>query len=121
MRNQLYNQPHLKKVRQSLRNNTTSAEGTLWMYLRNKQLNGRKFRRQFSIGNYVVDFFCTSEKLAIELDGKEHYTVVGQMQDERKEMFLKSEGIKVIRFENREVFENPEAVVVEIRRCFKMK
>jgi len=118
MRNQLYNQEHLKKVRQELRKNTTSAEGTLWMYLRNKKLEGRKFRRQFSIGNVIVDFYCPSEKLAIELDGASHYDSVGAGNDEKKEIFLRGRGIVILRFENKEVFSNPERVLDEIKAHF---
>ncbi|WP_255518216.1 endonuclease domain-containing protein [Fulvivirga sp. M361] len=65
----LYNKPELKKFRKELRNNGTSAEATLWTMLKNKQLEGRKFRRQYSVGYYILDFYCTSERLAIELDG----------------------------------------------------
>ena len=118
MRNQLYNHVHLKQIRQELRKNTTSAEGTLWMYLRNKQLDGRKFRRQFSIGNFVVDFYCPSEKLAIELDGRSHYDSVGLSNDEKKELFLREQGIVLLRFENKEVFSSPERVLNEIKMYF---
>lgn len=121
MRNQLYNQVHLKQVRQELRKNTTSAEGTLWMYLRNKQLDGRKFRRQFFIGNFVVDLYCPSEKLAIELDGKSHYDSIGLSNDERKENFLKENGIVVLRFENKKIFSTPERVLEEIKMHFAQR
>jgi very-short-patch-repair endonuclease len=65
----LFNRKSLKFYRSSLRNKSTSAEAELWKVLKSKRLIGRKFRRQHSIGNYIVDFFCASEKLVIELDG----------------------------------------------------
>jgi very-short-patch-repair endonuclease len=65
----LFNRKSLKFFRSSLRNKSTSAEAELWNILKSKKLNARKFRRQHSIGNYIVDFFCASEKLVIELDG----------------------------------------------------
>jgi hypothetical protein len=73
MKNQnLFNRKSLKFFRSSLRNKSTSAEAVLWNILKSKKLNARKFRRQHSIGNYIVDFFCASEKLVIELDGNPH-------------------------------------------------
>jgi very-short-patch-repair endonuclease len=65
----LFNRKGLKSFRSSLRKRSTSAEVALWELLRSKQLDGRKFRRQYSIGSYIVDFCCPSEKLVIELDG----------------------------------------------------
>jgi very-short-patch-repair endonuclease len=78
---QINNKKELKLFRKNLRNNSTSAEATLWGYLQNRQLEGRKFRRQHSIENYILDFFCPSEKLAIELDGNDHFTGYGQTHD----------------------------------------
>ena len=73
MKNQnLFNRKSLKFFRSSLRNKSTSAEAELWNILKSKKLNAGKFRRQHSIGNYIVDFFCASEKLVIELDGNPH-------------------------------------------------
>jgi very-short-patch-repair endonuclease len=65
----LFNRKSLKYFRSSLRNKSTSAEVELWNILKSKKLNARKFRRQHSIGNYIVDFYCASEKLIIELNG----------------------------------------------------
>ena len=65
----LFNRKSLKSFRSALRNRPTSAEAALWSILKSKNLEGRKFRRQYSIGSYIVDFCCPSEKLIIELDG----------------------------------------------------
>jgi len=61
----LFNRKGLKSLRSFLRNKATSVEAALWVILKSKQLDGRKFRRQYSIGNYIVDFCCPSEKLII--------------------------------------------------------
>jgi very-short-patch-repair endonuclease len=78
---QIFNRGYLKKARRDLRKNLTPAEATLWLMLKNKQLEGRRFRRQFSIGNFIVDFYCPSEKLVIELDGANHFTNSGSNAD----------------------------------------
>ena len=114
----LNNLVYLKNIRKDLRNNLTSAEAYLWTHLKNSQLEGRKFRRQHSVGNYVLDFYCPSEKLAIELDGQGHYTPVGQASDEERTEFLNGVGIRVVRFENKEVFKNLEGVLQAIQEAF---
>ncbi len=116
---QLNNRPQLRTFRKSLRNNSTKAEVVLWKYLRNKQLEGRKFRRQHSFGNYIMDFYCTSEKLCVELDGAHHYTKEGLKYDGIRSNFLNREGIQVIRFENEIVLKRIDLVLDEIRGRFK--
>ena len=110
-KNKLHNLETLKKRRKQLRSEMTPAEAFLWTRLSNGKLDGRKFRRQHSIGNYVVDFYCPSEKLSVELDGMPHFT-------ERTE-YLASLRIKEIRFENAEVFEMTDEVLAKIKACFK--
>jgi very-short-patch-repair endonuclease len=119
MKQQMNNLPHLKHFRKNLRNNSTSAEATLWLSLKSRQLDGRKFRRQHSIENYILDFYCPSEKINIELDGQGHYTEEGKENDSVRDAFLNQFGVKVIRVENREVFENLENVLEMIRGNFK--
>ena len=68
----LFNRTYLKPIRSFLRNNSTSAEAVLWTYLKSASIDGRKFRRQHSIGKYIADFYCPSEKLIVELDGEPH-------------------------------------------------
>jgi very-short-patch-repair endonuclease len=68
----IFNRKSLKSFRSSLRNRSTSAEAALWEMLKSRKLEGRKFRRQYSIGSYIVDFCCPAEKLVIELDGAPH-------------------------------------------------
>ena len=114
----IHNLPHLKHLRKELRNEGTSAEAVLWTYLKNKQLSGRKFRRQHSIKNFIVDFYCPKEALIIELDGQEHYTVSGQASDELRDQHLTLMGFRILRFENKAVLECIDAVLDEIKSCF---
>jgi very-short-patch-repair endonuclease len=115
---QIHNRIELKVFRKNLRNNSTSAEATLWLQLKNSQLDGRKFRRQHSVGAYILDFYCPAEKLCIELDGADHYTGNGEAYDEERTKYLNSLNIRVIRFENKEVFQAIEYVLGRIRSCF---
>jgi very-short-patch-repair endonuclease len=113
------NLKYLEVYRKRLRNNSTEAERELWKHIRRRKLVGRKFRRQFSIQNYILDFYCFEEKLAIELDGKYHYEIEGVKKDRERDLFLEEQGITVLRFENRRVFEEIGVVLGEIRAGFK--
>ena len=115
----LTNLPHLKTFRKQLRKNSTPAEAKLWTMLKGKQLEGRKFRRQFSVANYILDFYCPSEKLAIELDGQGHFEAAQAEYDRERDLFLLHTGIKVLRFENKWVWDNPEGLLREIKSNFK--
>ena len=105
-------------MRKELRNNLTPAEAALWKALQRGQLEGRKFRRQHSFGKFILDFYCPSEKLVIELDGRHHFSDVGFEADSERSTFLHSHGIRVLRFENKDVFENLDGVLEEIRNHF---
>ena len=95
-----------------LRNDPTDAEKRLWLYLRRDQL-GVRFRRQLSIGPYIVDFVCPSKKLIIELDGGQHANQ--SAEDAKRTEFLEQQGYKVLRYWNNEVFQNIEAVLKSIK------
>lgn len=71
----LYNQKRVKSKRKKLRSNMPLAEKLLWYNLRKKQVNNYKFRRQYSIGKYIVDFYCREAKLALEIDGDSHFSI----------------------------------------------
>ena len=116
---QLNNKPELKDVRKSLRNNSTEEEVILWQYLKGKQLDGRKFRRQHSFGDYILDFYCPSESLAIELDGYHHFTEEGKQLDQERDLFLKEHGINVLRFSNNQVTKDIKNVLQKIKSNFK--
>lgn len=91
----------------------------MWNQLKRKQLNGRKFRRQHSIENYIVDFYCASENLIVELDGEFHNDLVAELYDHKRDQFLKERGFKILRFENRTIFNHLSLVLAEIRDNFK--
>ena len=110
----LHNRPNLKEKRKFLRNNSTSAESVLWTILKNKQVAGLKFRRQHSIGNYIVDFYCTKLNLIIELDGEYHASYQAIIRDEKRDKYLESYGMTMLRFENRIVFEKPGEIIDQI-------
>jgi very-short-patch-repair endonuclease len=114
----LYNAASRKPIRRSLRAQLTTAEAALWRHLQRSQLEGRKFRRQHGVGPYVLDFYCPREHLAVELDGAAHDHETAQVFDQARERFLKKAGITVLRFENRDVLENLEGVLSEIRGSF---
>jgi very-short-patch-repair endonuclease len=111
---QIHNRKHLEERRKKLRNNSTQAEIFLWNYLKHSKLERRKFRRQHSIGNYIVDFYCPKEKLIIELDGEVHFNNEAIEYDKRRTTFLETKGFKVIRFENQEVMYNIDLVLEKI-------
>jgi very-short-patch-repair endonuclease len=117
----LFNRKALKSFRASLRNRSTSAEVALWEILKSKKLDGRKFRRQYSIGSYIVDFCCPSEKLIIELDGDPHGEYYKIEEDKKRDKYLVTLGFTVLRFENRFVFQELEYLKNEIRKTFNDK
>ena len=116
---QIHNKKILKPFRKQLRKNPTPAEAFLRKYLKGKKLEGRKFRRQHSIDFYIVDFYCVSEKLVIELDGQVHFNPAAQEKDYIRTQHLEGLGIRVIRFENKQVFENLFSVLKEIKHNFR--
>lgn len=115
---QINNLPHLKTFRRKLRKNLTRAEATFWKIVKNSSFEGRKFRRQHSVGNYILDFYCPSEKLAIELDGQVNFNDSAREYDNERKLFLQRYGIKVLRFENRRIFEDLEWMLDIIRSNF---
>jgi len=104
----------LKEYSRKLRKDITDTENLLWSKLRRKQLNGYQFYRQKIIGNYIVDFYCPKAKLIVELDGGQHYTNNGKQRDRIRDDYLVSLGLKVIRFSDREIFENLNGVLEKI-------
>ena len=119
MSTKLNNISYLKSTRDNLRKNMTGAELVLWEVLKDKNLSRRKFRRQHSIGFYIADFYCPSEKLIIELDGQHHYTPDGITKDIDRDKHIEMMNIKVLRFENKEVLTNLTEVLKTIKSHFK--
>ncbi len=104
----------LKARARELRKNMTEAESFLWQRIKSKQLKGRQFYRQKNIGNYIVDFYCPSAKVIVELDGGQHYTQEGISRDQVRDKYLESLGFTILRFSDREVFKNIEGVLERI-------
>jgi very-short-patch-repair endonuclease len=108
---QIHNKQALKSKRKQLRNSLTPAEASLWKSLQRSQVGGKKFRRQHSVGNYILDFYCPECRLAVELDGQGHFNSMASEYDYRRSEYLKKLNIRVLRFENRLVFENLRGVL----------
>lgn len=115
------NLPALKAIRRDLRNNATRAERALWNVLKGRQLQGRKFRRQHSVGRYVLDFYCPDERLAVELDGSVHDDPLRRAHDAARQAYLERMGIRVLRFQNREVLAAPDQVAAAIAMHFHLE
>lgn len=109
-----YNNSDLKDRRRELRKNQTDVERKLWAKLRNRSFHGLKFFRQYSVGYYILDFYCPTLKLAIELDGGQHGEEENRTYDNLRTNFLNTEGIKVLRFWNNDVMNNIEGVLEEV-------
>ena len=112
----LYYNQKLKELSRNLRKNMTDAEKFLWAKIRGKQIKGLQFYRQKILGNYIVDFYCAKANLVVELDGGQHYTQDGKHRDSVREAYLSKQGLKVLRFSDREVFLNIEGVMETIWR-----
>jgi very-short-patch-repair endonuclease len=108
------NRSKYKCLRKGLRKKQTDAERKVWNFLRNKQILGFKFFRQYGVGGYILDFYCPRIKLAIEIDGGQHNENSVVLFDERRTKYLKSLGIKVVRFWNNDVLENIDGIYVKV-------
>ena len=114
-----FNKYSERDKRKILRSNTTQAENILWRYLRKRQIAGFKFRRQYGVDAYVIDFFCIKVKLAIEIDGEIHLSDVSRENDQQRQEYLESFGITFLRFKNQEIFENIDNVLRKISETLK--
>ena len=112
----IFNRQPDKTKRRQLRQRMPAAEVILWSYLKGKALGGYKFRRQYGIGRYVVDFYCPKAKLVIEIDWDSHFTDDAKEYDRQREAFIHSLGIEVVRFTNLEVCRNMDEVLQRILR-----
>lgn len=113
--NQIKNLDYLKKYRKELRKKLTPAEAALWSLLKGRQAFGLKFRRQASIENYIVDFYCPKYKIAIELDGEPHFTQEQADKDQKRDKRLKELGNYILRYENLVVFDHPDFIFDDIK------
>ena len=104
----------MKSLCRELRHESTVPERILWGLLRNQRLAGKKFRRQQTIGPFIVDFYCDEMKLVIEVDGESH--TGRQEEDRQRQAFLECNGLSVVRFTNDQVLNELEGVGLEILR-----
>jgi very-short-patch-repair endonuclease len=114
--NEFFNRENEKRRRRELRNSMPDAEVILWSRLKGRQLLECKFRRQYSVGSFVIDFFSAEIKLGIELDGDSHFQGGAQEYDQRRQQFIESFGIKIVRILNAEVYQNLDGVLEMIGR-----
>ena len=115
----LYNKTIEKQKRRKLRQHQTNAEDLMWRFLRNRQLLGLKFRRQYSVSRYVIDFYCTEIKFAIELDGGSHLSPEKIIKDKLRQRNLEKYGINFIRITDDELFGNPNEAFNKIENAIR--
>ena len=116
--NRLHNKQVFYERRKALRNNATPQEIKLWQYLQ-QSWQGYKFRRQHSVGPYIVDFYCPKKKLVIEIDGNQHGQADAREYDQERDQYLQALEITVLRFWNHEVNTNLPGVLLKIRTCLE--
>lgn len=122
MKRRTHNQPQQGEMRRYLRSNGTSAEASMWLMLKARQMEGVKFRRQFSVGPYILDFYAPELRLCIELDGASHFTYNGVESDSiRSEYLTRHHDIHILRFENELLFKNTEWVMATIRETIQAR
>jgi very-short-patch-repair endonuclease len=113
-----YNKKEIQNRRRYLRNNMTCSEKLVWMFLRRQQLNER-FLRQYSVDNYIIDFYCPKLKLAIEIDGDIHDLKRQKMHDKIRQEYLERLGIKFVRIKNEDLLNNPNKAFERIENKIK--
>lgn len=115
-----YNRKSEKDKRKNLRKEQTYCEKLAWMFLRNRQMLGYKFRRQYSIDQYVIDFYCPMLKLAIESDGDVHDDPDQKKYDAERQEDIEKFGITFVRIINEELLGNPNKVFAKIEDAIKI-
>lgn len=108
-------QPHLKELARQLRQNMTPGEVILWQHLKQKKMCGYDFDRQRPIDAYIVDFYCKSLMLAIEIDGSSHDSLTAQQNDHLRQARLKSLGVRFLRFREAQVCHQTPTVIQTIQ------
>ena len=111
----IHSQPNLIEYRKKLRRRSTTAESTLWKCINRRQIENLKFRRQHSISNYIVDFYCPEIRLIIELDGASHDNYLSEERDEKRDRILQELNCTILRFENRYVYEFLSEIIGAIK------
>ena len=109
-----FNRAAFRDKRRALRAAETSSESLLWEHLRDRRAGGLKFRRQYSVGVYIVDFYCPACRLAVEVDGESHVSPEAQEYDAERTEFLATLNIRVLRFPNAAVHHDIHSVIRKI-------
>lgn len=117
----VFNKAGEKDKRRKLRGNMPLAEVILWDKLKNRSLNGHRFRRQYSVGKFVIDFYCPKKKLAIELDGESHFSEGADVRDKERQSIIEDYGINFLRFTNQDIYENLAGVLSKISDVLERK
>ena len=107
----LKNDPILKPRRRKLRHKQTEAEAAFWGHVRNRRFKKLRFIRQYSLGPYILDFYCPSVMLAVELDGGQHNESESKTYDEARTEYLKTQGVEVLRFWNNDVLTDMDSIL----------
>ena len=115
----VFNRSTERDTRRRLRKKMSTAEVRLWSHLMGRQLSGCKFRRQYSVGSFVMDFYAPEIKLGIELDGDSHYQEGARAYDEKRTAFISSFGIEIVRILNADVEDNLDGVLEMIGRAIR--
>ena len=113
---EIFNRSSEKQKRREFRANMPTAEVLLWTRLRGRQLLDCKFRRQYSVGPYILDFYTVEAKLGIELDGESHFEEGAQVRDLKRHQYIEGFGINILRFLNTDVYDNLDGVVEVIAK-----
>ena len=109
----------LKPLSRNLRSNMTDAERLVWSKIRKKQIADAQFYRQKNIGNYIVDLYCPKGNLVIEIDGSQHYEKEGMKKDRKRDNYLQSLDLTVLRFSDIDVLRNINGVLERIHEHLK--
>ena len=116
-----YNKSSEKEKRRKLRQNQTNAEDLVWRYLRNRQLLGYKFKRQYSVDYFVIDFYCPELKLAVEVDGESHNNPEQREYDIKRQKYLEEFKINFVRIKDEELLGNPNKEFMKIENAIKLR
>ncbi len=111
----VYNHKMMTRRRQILRHQLPKAEVLFWLAVKGGQILNTKFRRQYSVGPYVIDFYAPQPRLAVEIDGDSHFLPEAAEYDEQREAFIRAHGISLVRFTNDEIYDDLESVLNRIR------
>ncbi len=102
----------LTPLARTLRSRQTDAERLLWSHLRDRRLDGYKFRRQYPLAGYIIDFICLEKNLAVEADGSQH----GDAADLRRDRMLQTYGLRVLHYWNHDILTRTDDVLADILR-----